>query len=73
MTKERDERFLSLLEILAKTIHLNPSISLPSLIASSDPDVAVASSSSVSPEPKRTGSKRKPFEDLIREMEAERE
>ncbi|KAK9976438.1 hypothetical protein ABG768_021643 [Culter alburnus] len=53
-----------------------PSFSPPSLIASSDTDVALTTSASVSPEPERTETKRKNFEDLIREMEereAERE
>ncbi|KAI2644562.1 hypothetical protein H4Q32_024538 [Labeo rohita] len=54
-----------------------PSITPPALIASSGPDVAVCSSSSVSPAPVRATRKRpKHLEDIIKEMEereAERE
>lgn len=53
-----------------------PSITPPTLIASSGPDVAVTSPSSVRLERERVGRKRKDFEELIREMEkreAERE
>ncbi|CAM4609310.1 unnamed protein product [Leuciscus chuanchicus] len=53
-----------------------PSITPPTLIASSGLDVAVTSPSSVRSERERVGRKRKDFEELIREMEereAERE
>jgi len=53
-----------------------PSNTQPTLIASSVPNVAVTSLSSVRSERQRVGSKRKEVEELIREMEereAERE
>ncbi|CAM4735544.1 unnamed protein product [Leuciscus chuanchicus] len=46
-----------------------PSITPPALVASCGPDVAVASSSSVRPEPARPRKRVKDLEDLIQEME----
>ncbi|XDV25568.1 hypothetical protein PO909_029468 [Leuciscus waleckii] len=50
-----------------------PPISPPALVASCGPDLAVATSSSVRPEPRRVPKRPKDLEDLIREMEVERE
>lgn len=57
-------------------LEMVPSITPPTLIASSGPDVAVTSPSSVRSERERVGRKRNDFEELIRELEereAERE
>ncbi|CAM4571338.1 unnamed protein product [Leuciscus chuanchicus] len=50
-----------------------PSITPPALVASCGPDVAVASSSSVRPEPARPRKRVKDLEDLIQEMEEREE
>ncbi|CAM4667994.1 unnamed protein product [Leuciscus chuanchicus] len=50
-----------------------PSITPPALVASCGPDVAVASSSSVRPEPARPRKRVKDLEDLIQDMEEREE